>query len=148
MDDMGVGALWTGLTDRQAVSHCRTSAFRRRKCVLVAGNVFTAKLSIYQRGSQKRTAMASKFWRRTEEMAQLQRSGAEAREQRSLSRANSILNRETERRSTRAAQDSSFLADTRPVEAKSDVAIRAYECWHERGCPEGSPEIDWYQAEK
>jgi hypothetical protein len=39
-------------------------------------------------------------------MAQLQRPGAETREQRSLSRANSILNRETERRSTRAAQDS------------------------------------------
>ena len=28
-----------------------------------------------------------------------------------------------------------------------DIAARAYRCWHERGCPEGSPEVDWNQAE-
>ena len=27
-----------------------------------------------------------------------------------------------------------------------DIAARAYELWRERGCPEGSPEEDWYQA--
>ena len=30
----------------------------------------------------------------------------------------------------------------------SDVAARAYECWHERGCPDGSPDIDWQRAEE
>lgn len=27
-----------------------------------------------------------------------------------------------------------------------EVAARAYECWCERGCPEGSPELDWHRA--
>jgi hypothetical protein len=27
------------------------------------------------------------------------------------------------------------------------VAVRAYELWMQRGCPIGSAEIDWYQAE-
>src|SRR5436305_4548279 len=29
-----------------------------------------------------------------------------------------------------------------------DVAAHAYRCWHERGCPEGSPEVDWQRAEE
>jgi hypothetical protein len=29
-----------------------------------------------------------------------------------------------------------------------EIARLAYECWQERGCPEGSPEIDWYLAEQ
>ncbi len=28
------------------------------------------------------------------------------------------------------------------------VTRRAYELWLERGCPEGSPEDDWYRAEQ
>ena len=28
------------------------------------------------------------------------------------------------------------------------VAILAYHLWQERGCPEGSPEVDWLQAEQ
>jgi len=31
--------------------------------------------------------------------------------------------------------------------ATDTVSRRAYELWLERGCPEGSPEQDWYQAE-
>jgi hypothetical protein len=27
------------------------------------------------------------------------------------------------------------------------VASRAYELWMLRGCPDGSPEVDWFQAE-
>lgn len=27
------------------------------------------------------------------------------------------------------------------------ISKRAYELWLERGCPEGSPEEDWYRAE-
>ena len=28
------------------------------------------------------------------------------------------------------------------------IEVRAYELWTQRGCPIGSPEIDWYQAEE
>jgi hypothetical protein len=28
------------------------------------------------------------------------------------------------------------------------IALRAYECWLERGCPDGSPEVDWLRAEQ
>jgi hypothetical protein len=27
------------------------------------------------------------------------------------------------------------------------ISARAYELWMERGCPIGSPEVDWFQAE-
>ncbi len=29
-----------------------------------------------------------------------------------------------------------------------EIAARAYRCWHERGCPHGSPEDDWHRAER
>ncbi len=29
-----------------------------------------------------------------------------------------------------------------------DIASHAYRCWHERGCPVGSPEEDWHRAEQ
>ncbi|MBV8070061.1 MAG: DUF2934 domain-containing protein [Acidobacteriaceae bacterium] len=29
-----------------------------------------------------------------------------------------------------------------------ELSARAYQCWHRRGCPEGSPEIDWDQADR
>lgn len=28
------------------------------------------------------------------------------------------------------------------------ISVRAYELWMERGCPHGSPEIDWMLAEE
>ena len=30
----------------------------------------------------------------------------------------------------------------------TDIAALAYQLWQARGCPEGSPEIDWLEAEK
>ena len=27
------------------------------------------------------------------------------------------------------------------------IAALAYALWHERGCPDGSPEVDWLKAE-
>jgi Protein of unknown function (DUF2934) len=30
----------------------------------------------------------------------------------------------------------------------AEIAAHAYRCWHERGCPEGSPEEDWHRAER
>ena len=33
--------------------------------------------------------------------------------------------------------------------AKHDeIAVLAYRLWLERGCPEGSPEVDWYRVER
>jgi hypothetical protein len=29
---------------------------------------------------------------------------------------------------------------------ENEIAGRAYQCWHERGCPSGSPEVDWHRA--
>jgi hypothetical protein len=29
-----------------------------------------------------------------------------------------------------------------------EIAAHAYRCWHERGCPEGSSEVDWHRAEE
>ena len=34
------------------------------------------------------------------------------------------------------------------VHTDDDVASEAYQCWHERGCPEGSPEVDWQRAQE
>ena len=28
-----------------------------------------------------------------------------------------------------------------------DIAQRAFQLWQDRGCPEGSPDVDWEQAE-
>jgi hypothetical protein len=38
-----------------------------------------------------------------------------------------------------------------PVEDGMDtdqITALAYECWQRRGCPIGSPEVDWFQAEQ
>jgi len=41
---------------------------------------------------------------------------------------------------------------TSPVVAQqsdsSSIAALAYQLWLARGCPDGSPEIDWYRAEE
>ena len=35
-----------------------------------------------------------------------------------------------------------------PRSHEEQVAILAYRLWQERGCPEGSPEVDWLQAQQ
>jgi hypothetical protein len=42
------------------------------------------------------------------------------------------------------APASAAQSDRTPVSA---ITKRAYELWLERGCPEGSPDEDWYKAE-
>ena len=37
-------------------------------------------------------------------------------------------------------------ADYRPT--SDEISERAYHCWHARGCPHGSPEVDWERAER
>jgi hypothetical protein len=29
-----------------------------------------------------------------------------------------------------------------------EISARAYERWYQRGCPDGSPEVDWREAEE
>ncbi len=41
---------------------------------------------------------------------------------------------------------SALLAEVRP--SYEDVALLAYTLWHERGCPAGSSEEDWFRAEQ
>jgi hypothetical protein len=52
-----------------------------------------------------------------------------------------------------AASASVGPAASGPVEAQepvdsSSIAALAYQLWHARGCPHGSPETDWFQAEQ
>jgi hypothetical protein len=49
---------------------------------------------------------------------------------------------ETETVSTRAPSPT----ETTPTIHEQIVAL-AYSLWKERGCPEGSPEVDWFKAE-
>lgn len=45
------------------------------------------------------------------------------------------------------AQPSRAAAAGTNTTAHDDIALRAYQYWRERGCPEGSPDADWYRAE-
>jgi hypothetical protein len=35
-----------------------------------------------------------------------------------------------------------------PQSDREDVATLAYRLWQERGCPDGSSQVDWFQAEQ
>jgi hypothetical protein len=54
---------------------------------------------------------------------------------------------------TKTASPDSRGLDTSPSENGSrvdskEIAVLAYELWQARGCPEGSPEVDWLDAEE
>lgn len=42
------------------------------------------------------------------------------------------------------------VSETEPRAGGDDAAIAAlaYQLWHERGCPIGSSEVDWFRAQK
>ena len=47
------------------------------------------------------------------------------------------------------APETARAAVPEPVEiSTSDIAVLAYLLWEERGCPHGSPEEDWLEAER
>ncbi len=53
----------------------------------------------------------------------------------------------------RVASPDSRGLETSPSEKRNgsnstDIATLAYQLWHARGCPEGSPEVDWLEAEE
>jgi Protein of unknown function (DUF2934) len=41
-------------------------------------------------------------------------------------------------------ETSSATAEARP--AQEEIVALAYALWQERGCPEGSPETDWFKC--
>ncbi len=38
--------------------------------------------------------------------------------------------------------------ETEEDEEHERTAVLAYQFWEERGCPVGSPEVDWFRAEE
>lgn len=58
----------------------------------------------------------------------------------------------TTRMNTGSGAGTEQSAATRPSTGSGptseEIAARAHRCWHERGCPHGSPEIDWHRAEE
>lgn len=45
------------------------------------------------------------------------------------------------------SEGSNATGDSEYSLSTDDIASHAYRCWHERGCPDGSPEVDWHRAE-
>jgi len=45
------------------------------------------------------------------------------------------------------SEHAAIASRAKATPAEVTVAKLAYQLWAERGCPEGSPELDWFQAE-
>lgn len=60
------------------------------------------------------------------------------------SRALKIDPKPSKQESTTTAAQTESIQNLKPEE----IATRSYELWQERGCPIGSPEVDWFQAEE
>jgi hypothetical protein len=46
-----------------------------------------------------------------------------------------------------AATKLALEADPGEASLREQVALLAYQLWQQRGCPEGSPDEDWFLAE-
>jgi hypothetical protein len=47
--------------------------------------------------------------------------------------------------------DAGAVVELEPIAfpfGRAEIAQRAYELWRERGCPAGSPDVDWKEAEQ
>jgi Protein of unknown function (DUF2934) len=47
--------------------------------------------------------------------------------------------------------DAGAVVELEPISSqfsRDEIAQRAFELWHERGCPVGSPDVDWKEAEQ
>jgi len=49
---------------------------------------------------------------------------------------------------TNAFKETERIVNTESISIKEKVALLAYSYWERRGMPGGSPEEDWYRAEK
>jgi len=52
-----------------------------------------------------------------------------------------------EKRVVTSDPDTSHQPDLSGSVDKSEIAVRAYELWQDRGCPIGSDQDDWFKAE-
>jgi anti-anti-sigma factor len=57
-------------------------------------------------------------------------------------RTKKALSKEPEVQQDNSSENSKTAAD------HTGIAVRAYELWQSRGCPVGSPDVDWFQAEE
>jgi hypothetical protein len=57
------------------------------------------------------------------------------------------FHREDEEEKHRAS-DSAIEEQVDATIEHGDIAQHAYHLWHQRGCPEGCPDDDWYRAEQ
>jgi hypothetical protein len=48
---------------------------------------------------------------------------------------------------THSRMEESAAEETLTQFTNEEIQARAYELWQQRGCPEGSPEVDWLAAE-
>jgi hypothetical protein len=59
------------------------------------------------------------------------------------------LNEAEEDESTPEFPDSSIAEASQPSRPPNDrITMLAYTLWEERGCPEGCPDQDWFEAER
>jgi hypothetical protein len=50
---------------------------------------------------------------------------------------------------SRERRDSRYLRTViRAEPSHEEIAVKAYYCWQQRGCPHGSPLDDWLRAER
>jgi hypothetical protein len=55
----------------------------------------------------------------------------------------------TVRGGTAAEENATVKLDAKTgLVSQDEISARAYHRWHQRGCPDGSPEVDWQEAEK
>ena len=53
-----------------------------------------------------------------------------------------------ETEATMESPEESVLADSPAPFSQQEIADLAYEFWLDRGCPHGSPDEDWFRAER
>ena len=54
----------------------------------------------------------------------------------------------SDRDKTENGSDPSFEPTHAPIDVHGEISKLAYSLWCQRGCPDGSPEVDWFMAEQ
>ena len=54
----------------------------------------------------------------------------------------------SDRDTTGNGSDPSFEPTHAPIELHGEISKLAYSLWCQRGCLDGSPEVDWFMAEQ
>jgi len=54
----------------------------------------------------------------------------------------------SDRDATENGRDPSFDPTHAPIDVHGEISKLAYSLWCQRGCPDGTPEVDWFMAEQ